>query len=66
MLMIFFVSPSISATSPVSRRVVAKMLSMLKLFSFFLGRFSGGMMTFQVCFICARPHSGGCGGVCWM
>jgi hypothetical protein len=29
MLMIFLVSPSISATSPVSRSVVLKMLSML-------------------------------------
>jgi hypothetical protein len=29
MLMIFFVSPSISATSPVSRSVVEKMFSML-------------------------------------
>ncbi|MCY1554029.1 hypothetical protein D9M68_905710 [compost metagenome] len=66
MLMICLLSPSISATSPVSRSVVLKMLVMLKLFIFFFGRFSGGTITFQVAFICSMPNSGGVGGSCWM
>ena len=66
MLMIFLVSPSISATSPVSRSVVAKMLLMLKSFIFLVGRCSGGTITFHVAFISGMPYSGGCGGVCWM
>ena len=61
-LMIFFESPSISATSPLSRSVTAKILSRLKLFICLVGRFSTGTITFQLSFISFMPHSGGVGG----
>jgi len=64
MLMICLEAPSISAISPVSRSVTEKMLLMSQLFIFFVGRFSGGMMTFQVFFMSAIPNSGGVGGSC--
>jgi hypothetical protein len=58
---IFLLSPSIRATLPSSRRVTENMFSRLSLFSFLVGRFSGGTMTFQVAFISFRPYSGGVG-----
>ena len=65
MLMIFLVSPSTSATSPLSRRVIAKMLSVLIAFIFLFGRFSTGTKTCMLSFISFMPHSGGAGGSCW-
>ena len=65
MLTICLVSPSISATSPESRSVTAKTLSMLMSFILRVGRCAGAILTVQVSFISASPNSGGVGGVCW-
>jgi hypothetical protein len=65
MVTISLVSPSMIATSPESRSVTRKKLSMLRRCIGALGRSVGATITFQLFFISGMPHSGGAGGSCW-
>ena len=62
--MIFLLGPSISATSPESRKVTANMSSMSQAFILRSGRSAGGTTSFQVSRISFMPYSGGNGGTC--
>jgi len=66
MLQIFFVSPSISATSPESRSVTENTFFRLTLCSGFFGRLSTGTMSFQDASVSLRLYSGGTSGCSWM
>lgn len=65
-LTIFLLSPSTRAICPASRRVTENRLGRSRSLSCFFGRSSGFTSTFHDSRISGMPHSGGCGGVCWM
>ncbi len=66
MLRMSLVSPSISATSPVSRSVTENMFFRLRLFICLVGRLSTGTMSFQESIVSLKLYSGGTSGVFMM